>query len=96
MSKVQENISFLGRKCVDAITEFAGVITSVSFDVSGCIQAYVVPTANNGDLKQGSWFDVSRLHISSDYVLFAPDFFHSTKQDRVDEGKSGSIDKAHK
>jgi hypothetical protein len=58
---------YLGKKIKDRVTGATGVVTSVSFDLYGCVQAVVVPPLNEkGELLGGKWFDVSRLEIEDD------------------------------
>jgi len=71
---IKETIELLGRKAVDKVTGFEGVISSVSFDLYGCVMAAISPPAKDGDIKDGRWFDVQRLTVSADKVMSAPDF----------------------
>ena len=82
------HIALLGKPVADKVTGFRGVVISISFDLFGCIQAVVKPYADKdkGELKDGHWFDVTRLDIEKDYpVMPVPDF----KKGYVAEGKKG-------
>jgi hypothetical protein len=58
---VQEHLALLGKPVTDKVTGFTGVVTSVSFDLYGCIQAVVTPYAGkDGQLGEPRWFDVPR------------------------------------
>lgn len=63
---VSTTLSLLGRRAEDKITGFEGVITSVCFDLYGCVQAVISPAIDkDGKLKEGAWFDVKRLTIGA-------------------------------
>ena len=78
-------------KCKDSVTGLEGVITSMSFDLFGCVQAIVHPGLDDkGVIKDTLWFDVTRLEIlSTEPVMKQPDF----TQGYVAEGKKGAADK---
>lgn len=61
---VNSHIELLGKTAKDRVTGFRGVVTSVSFDLYGCIQAAVHPPVDDkGALPEGRWFDVNRLDV---------------------------------
>lgn len=65
---IRKHLDLLGHKVKDKVSDFKGVVISMSFDLYGCIQADVRPTEltkGDGSIKQGSWFDVSRLEVIS-------------------------------
>ena len=64
----------LGCNVTDKVTGFEGVVTSIAYDLYGCIQAVVVPEAKDGKVSDGSWFDVNRLRLCSTGVMECPDF----------------------
>ncbi len=43
MKQVQEHLCKLGLKAEDMVTGFKGVVSTVSFDLYGCIQAVLTP-----------------------------------------------------
>ncbi len=47
-NQVNEHIKFLGLQVRDEVTGFSGVVTSMSFDLYGCIQAVVTPKVKEG------------------------------------------------
>jgi hypothetical protein len=72
---IKETIDLLGRKAKDRVTGFTGVITSVCFDLYGCVQCAVNAPAKEGEeLKSGHWFDVGRLEVTGKPVIDVPDF----------------------
>lgn len=69
------SLDYLGYKATDKVTGFSGVVTSVCFDLYGCVQAIITPPAVDGkDLQTGSWFDINRLALSGERVMPVPDF----------------------
>ncbi len=68
--------SYLGRKVKDRVTGFTGVVTSISFDLYGCVQGWVVPQlGEDGKVRDSSWFDLNRLQIlKKEPVLEVPTF----------------------
>lgn len=66
--EIKKHLDLLGHKVRDKVSDFSGVVISMSFDLYGCIQADVRPmvlTKDDGKLKQGVWMDVSRLEVVS-------------------------------
>ena len=50
-------MELLGFRAEDRVTGFKGVVTSVSFDLYGCIQVALNPGMNkDGKLEDGHWF----------------------------------------
>ena len=64
MTMAQKHIDLLGHKAVDAVTGLKGVVTSISFDLYGCVQALVTPPAADKNNTDATWLDVGRLKIS--------------------------------
>lgn len=90
MSKIEQHIDLLGREVKDKITDFHGTVTSVSFDLFGCIQAVVTPTVNEKmETREGRWFDVCRLHVFDTRRMVQPNFGEGP----VAEGLKGGYDK---
>lgn len=73
---IKESLELLGRRAKDKVTTFEGVITTISFDLYGCIQAVLAPPIDkDGKIPEGRWFDVNRLDVSeSPAVMPLPDF----------------------
>jgi hypothetical protein len=72
----QAHINLLGIKVRDRVTNFEGVVSSVSFDLYGCVQAAVNPPIDkDGKLPDGRWFDVHRLEpLGAEHVMPVPAF----------------------
>ena len=91
MDAYKKHIELLGFAAQDKITNFEGVIDSVSFDLYGCIQVLLQPKMNdNGEIPAGRWFDVTRVNIiSQERIVTMPDFYEGY----VADGKKGPADK---
>jgi hypothetical protein len=76
VEKIQKSINLLGFKAKDKVTGITGVITSICFDLYGCIQCLLNPgVGSDGKLMDLTWFDANRLEIISDKpVMNQPDF----------------------
>lgn len=61
----EDVINLLGYKARDKITKQDGVISSVSFDLYGCVQVLLTPlkVKNGEDIKVHGWFDINRIEI---------------------------------
>lgn len=85
---IKKHLDLLGHKVKDKVSDFEGVVISMSFDLYGCIQADVRPTGldKDGKLIQGSWLDVNRLKVLSKKPLMeVPNF----EWGKIAEGKKG-------
>lgn len=73
---IEEHFEMLGKPARDKVTGFQGVITSLSFDLYGCVQAVITPAVDKeGKPQEGSWMDVTRLEILKDEaVMQLPEF----------------------
>lgn len=77
MILLKPHLDFLGLRVKDRVTGFSGIVTSVCFDLFGCIQAAVSPgmKADNSGLGDSLWFDVNRLEVTDPKpVMKAPAF----------------------
>lgn len=93
MVNLKAHLDLLGKKVTDRVTGFAGVVTSLNFDLYGCIQATVHPGLDK-DRKtlESQWFDVSRLQVvSSKPVMEVPEFDWSPEN--VSAGRKGPAEK---
>ncbi|MFV0508736.1 MAG: hypothetical protein ACK5M8_05750 [Shewanella algae] len=88
---VMNHISLLGYKVKDKVTGIEGVVTTMSFDLYGCIQALVHPgMKSDGTAKEQYWYDVSRLNVlTKKPVMDQPNY----DRGYVDEGRKGSAEK---
>jgi hypothetical protein len=72
----------LGRYARDMVTNFEGVVTTVSLDLYGCVQVVLTPGKDKeGRLIDGHWFDVNRVVITSlpDHKIMRPPNYEAYK-----------------
>lgn len=64
---MHEHLELLGYAVVDKITGLKGVVTSISFDLYGCVGGLVTPSKIDKQQKLGEsyWFDTKRLQKTS-------------------------------
>jgi len=74
--KVKKYLDLLGLPVTDKVSGLKGIITSVSFDLYGCIQAIVHPGLDkDGKLAEPIWLDIARLQVTSKVpVMETPNF----------------------
>ena len=91
---VNEHLDLLGRRAEDKVTGFKGTVSSVCFDLYGCIQAAVTPPKKeDGTLGDQYWIDVSRLMVEhGDPVMTRPNYVSGP----IAEGKHGPAEKPSK
>ena len=90
MINIKKHLLLLGFRVRDNITGFQGVVSSISFDLYGCVQAVVTPAAEDGKLSESAWFDISRLKVlDKKPVMQIPDYDYGPQA----EGKQGAADK---
>ena len=60
-----KDINLLGLKVRDTVTGFTGVVTTISYDLYGCVQAIVTPSVDSKTQRRedGQWFDTKRLVV---------------------------------
>ena len=87
---MNKHIELLGKKAKDSVTGQEGVVTTISFDLFGCVQAVITPAAKDGKLLDGNWMDVTRLEIlDHEPVMSLPNF----SEGYVADGKKGCAEK---
>jgi hypothetical protein len=89
--QIKKHLSLLGLKVKDKVTGFTGIVTSVSFDLYGCIQAIVNPGMDkDGKQKDSHYFDINRLEIKSNKpVMDVPNFDYGA----IANGEKGPAEK---
>ena len=61
---MQAFLDLLGKKVRDRVTSLEGIVSSVSFDLYGCVQVAVSPGKDkDGTLLDSYWFDWKRLEV---------------------------------
>ena len=84
--KYSDVINLLGSKAKDKITKQNGIISTISFDLYGCIQVLLTPlkVKNGEDIKKHGWFDINRIEIIKEKkVMEHPSF--ETKYDSYND-----------
>jgi len=73
---MKKHLALLGFTVRDVVTGVSGVVTSISFELYGCVQAVVNPGVDaDGKARESFWYDVKRLRAtSSDPVMSVPTF----------------------
>ena len=93
MINLKKHIELLGKRVECTVTGAKGVVTSITFDLYGCIQALVNPGVDKTGKPQDShWFDVTRLRITSDKPVMARPEFEWTPE-AVSNGRKGPSEK---
>ena len=87
MNTIETHISKLGMTGIDKVTKLEGVITSLNFDLYGCVQYLLTPKAkDDGTTPDSHWYDVTRVTITDQTpVMDIPDF----DAGYIAEGKKG-------
>ena len=83
-------IDLLGKKGKDKITGFKGIITSVSFDLYGCIQVILNPGKVGKDrliIPTTNLIDLNRIEIVEDRKVMQADFSKDYKKAHGPENK---------
>jgi len=91
MSKAQDHLNLLGCRAKDRVTGLEGVLTSICFDLYGCIQASLHPGLDkDGKSRDLAWYDVARIEVvGKETVMAVPDFVEG----KIAEGLKGSAEK---
>ena len=88
MKGTEQHFKMLGQKAHDVVTGFSGVVTSLSFDLYGCVQVIITPSIDDkGIVQNGNWFDVGRVQLLSiEPVMPIPNF----DSGYIAEGRKGA------
>jgi len=90
---IQKHFELLGLTVRDRVTGTKGVVTSLSFDLFGCIQA-TIDTGVDKDMKKRDtfWWDISRLEvIDQKPVMNRPEYKFTPEE--ITSGRKGPADK---
>ena len=93
MIKIKEHIDMLGMTAKDQVTGLRGIVTSITFDLYGCIQALVHPGLDaDGKPKEQIWLDINRLICEDcDRAMPMPTFDWS--DEKIASGAKGPAEK---
>lgn len=85
---IEQTLDLLGYRVKDKITDFVGVVVSVTFDVNGCIQAIIKPKVDkDGKTRYPEVIDVQRLELLPDErVVTAPDWWNKVSREDYSHG----------
>lgn len=88
---MDRHLALLGLKVRDKVTKFEGIVTTIGFDLYGCIQALINPGMGpKGELRDQHWFDISRIKILDDSsIMDQPNYQYGF----VSDGKKGAAEK---
>lgn len=88
---IRKHLAMLGLVVTDKVTGFRGVVTSVAFDLYGCIQTIVTPAVGkDGKQEESRWYDIQRLTvIHAIPVMTPPDWDFGS----IAEGEKGPAEK---
>jgi hypothetical protein len=91
MSKIELHLDLLGRRATDRVTGFRGVVSSISHDLYGCVQAGLTPSVDkDGKKLDGMWLDICRLQVEEGKpVMERPDWEVGSASD----GRHGPAEK---
>ncbi len=90
---VEKHLELLGHRAKDKITGLEGVVTSVCFDLYGCMQVILHPGLDKDKkFMEQAWFDVSRVEVlGKAKVLTAP--FHKGQTAQAQPPDRGPAEK---
>ena len=75
---VEKSINLLGCRAKDLISGGNGIVTSICFDLYGCIQVIITPGKVGKDGKEVpsiGWIDINRARITNNKkIMKLPDF----------------------
>lgn len=93
MVDLKKHLDMLGMRVEDRVSGFKGIVTSIGFDLYGCIQAVVNPGVDkDGKPAESHWFDVGRLTLMNNKpVMPRPEFEWSPQA--VAAGNKGAAEK---
>ena len=91
ISQADIHLELLGKEVRDKVTGLEGIVTSVCFDLYGCVQTVIQPVStNDSKIPDSRWFDVTRLKVlSHELVMDKPNF----NQGYIAQGRKGCADK---
>lgn len=102
MEHLEQYFYWMGRRVKDRVRGITGIVTSINFDLYGCIQCAVSPVIGpDGKLPEQAWVDVQRLievdnpvtNLPDGPVIPLPDYVFSTKKQEGQNGPPGAAEK---
>ena len=93
MIHLKQHLQLLGQRVEDKVTGYTGVVTSISFDLYGCIQATVhAGIGDDGKPREQYWFDVNRLKVVEETPVMPRPVFDYSPED-VAKGYQGAAER---
>lgn len=78
--QVNKSIGFLGFPARDRVTGFRGVVTTISFDLYGCVQVVLQPEVDDkGAVPEGRWYDINRVVTEGERKMSPPEVWTDEK-----------------
>lgn len=71
---IMSHFELLGAVARNKITNKTGVITNISFDISGCLQIFMLYDEDNDTLENGEWVDLVVIETKSKKIQERPFF----------------------
>ncbi len=69
---MKNHLELLGYKVRDSVSGIEGVVSSICFDISGCIQGAVkLPAGKDGKMGESYWVDLKQLEKVSKWPVTA-------------------------
>ena len=91
--EINKHLQLLGMKVKDKVTGVEGVVTTISFDLFGCIQAIVDRGLDkDGKRHDSMWFDVGRLNVTDKKPVMQRPSFEWTDE-AIAKGEKGPAEK---
>lgn len=83
----EKTLQLLGLRARDKVSGFEGVISSVHFDLYGCVQVVLAPEKDkDGKMLDSHYFDIQRLDVSTVRVMPVPNFNKASEPAQYDHG----------
>ncbi len=81
--KIEKHLNLLGLPAMDKVTGFRGIVSSISFDLYGCVQGIITSrVGQDGKYGESRWFDINRLKIvGKEPVMERPDYIFGPAAD---------------
>lgn len=87
MKEVKKHLEMLGLKVRDRVSGMEGIVTSVGFDLYGCVQVILNPGIDkDGKLADQVWLDIARLEVLDKTPVMKLPNFISGSQARGEKG----------
>lgn len=96
MDHLKQYFEWMGKPVKDRIRGTEGIVTSINFDLYGCVQVCITPKQNaDGKAPEQVWCDVQRLSAddNAEPVIPLPQYLFSTRKQEHQNGPPGASEK---